>query len=111
MRKLTGTLAEITAAVREEDRHDFVSITLTDEVEAYQPKERLEEYFDHILEIRIDNARTRKLLEFDGEELESIEPYEAFVRFFAEMNGREMTKQEEEMIREVMNQEMEVCNP
>lgn len=107
VRKLTGTLGEILDAAGEEVCHDFVSITLTDDVEAYQPKEQLEERFDHILEIRIDNARTRKLAEFSGEELVEIDPYEAFGKFFAEMNGREMTEQEEEMMRQVIAQEGE----
>lgn len=107
VRKLTGTLREILEGVTEENRHDFVSITLTDEVEAYQPKERLEEKFDHILEIRIDNARTRKLLDLEDEEIEELDPYEAFGMFFTEMNGREMTKQEDELLRRVINQEIE----
>lgn len=107
VRKLTGELEEILAQVKEEERHDFVSITLTDEVEAYHPKERLEECFDRILEIRIDNARTRKLLEFSDDDMESLNPYEAFARFFAEMNGREMTEQEDAVIREVINKEQE----
>lgn len=107
VRKLTGELEEILAQVKEEERHDFVSITLTDEVEAYHPKERLEDCFDRILEIRIDNARTRKLLEFSDDDMESLNPYEAFARFFAEMNGREMTEQEDAVIREVINKERE----
>lgn len=107
VRKLTGTLQEILSTANEENRHDFVSITLTDEVEAYQPKERLEEQFDHILEIRIDNARTRKLLDFSGEEMETLEPYAAFCRFFEEMNGREMTEREDALMRQVLSEEME----
>ena len=78
-----------------------VRITLTDELEAYQPKERLEEQFDHILEIRVDNARTRKILSF-AEEGESLEPYAAFCRFFAEMNGRDLTEQEKKVLGEVI---------
>ena len=93
VRKLVGTLADILAAADACSRDDYVSITLTDEVEAYQPKERLEECFDHILEIRIDNARTRNILSFT-KEMESLDPYEAFCRFFAEINGRELTEQE-----------------
>lgn len=107
VRKLTGTLAEVQSGVTEENCHDFVSITLTDEVEPYQPRERLEEYFDHILEIRIDNARTRKLLDFSGEDTEILDPYEAFCRFFSEMNGRQMTEQEDALMRQVLGEEME----
>ena len=101
VRKLTGTLEEILNETPEEYRHDYVSITLTDELEAYQPKERLEEQFDHTLEIRVDNARTRKILSF-AEEGESLEPYAAFCRFFAEMNGRDLTEQEKKVLGEVI---------
>lgn len=108
VRKLIGKLEDVIAGATDESRHDYVSVTLTDEVEAYQPKERLEAVFDHILEIRIDNARTRNLLSFSDEELESLDPYEAFCHFFAEMNGREMTEQEDAMIRQVIGKEQEV---
>lgn len=107
VRKLKGKLEEILLQATQMDTHDFVSITLTDEVEAYQPKERLENCFDHILEIRIDNARTRKLLKLSEEEMESLDPYAAFVKFFAEMNGREMTEREDVMIRRIINREEE----
>lgn len=107
VRRIEGTLAEILESVSEEACHDFVSITLKDEVEAYLPKERLEEKFDHILEIRIDNARTRKLLDLEEEDVEQLNPYEAFEAFFEEMNGRAMTEQEDALLREVMNEEIE----
>lgn len=108
VRKMTGKLEDILAAADETNCHDFVSITLTDEVEDYQPKVRLEQKYDHILEIRIDNARTRKLLEFSEEEMESIEPYDAFTAFFKEMNGREMTEEESSYMQIIVNQVQEV---
>ena len=107
VKKLTGTLHEILEQAGEEVCHAFVSITLTDDVEAFQPKERLEEKYDHILEIRIDNARTRKLLSDTEEQLAEVRPEEAFAMFFAEMNGREMTPEERELMRQVIAQEME----
>lgn len=103
VRKLIGGLEEILQAADENNRHDFVSITLTDEVEAYQPKERLEERYDYILEIKIDNARTRKLLEFSGEEMRDLEPFAAFTTFFQEMNGRDMTEEERSLMQEIIN--------
>lgn len=36
----------------------YVSVVLTDEKEMYDFRERLEELFAHILEIRVDNERT-----------------------------------------------------
>ena len=103
VRRLVGGIEEILAMATAENCHDFVSITLTDEVEAYHPKERLEAQYDHILEIKIDNARTRKLLEFSETEIESLEPYDAFGAFFKEMNGRDMTEEEDALIREIIN--------
>lgn len=106
VRKLTGPLAQIIEETNGAVQHDFVSITLTDEVEAYQPRERLETCFDHILEIRIDNARTKKLLDFEEEDAELLDPYQAFCMFFAEMNGREMTETEDVLMRRVLGEEM-----
>lgn len=107
VRKLSGKLEEILSASREKDKHDFVSITLTDEVEPWKPMERLESQFDHILEVRIDNARTRKLLEFSEEDVKSLDPYEAFCTFFYEMNGRVLTDAEDEVLQRVINGEKE----
>jgi exonuclease SbcD len=109
VRKMIGHLDEILNAAAEDNGHDYVSITLTDEVEAYQPKEKLEQVYDHILEIKIDNERTRKILEFSEEEVESLDPYDAFVTFFQEMNGRVMTEDEDNVIRTVINGEKEVA--
>ena len=36
----------------EEEKEDYISITLTDEIDPYKPKEQLERVFSHILEIR-----------------------------------------------------------
>lgn len=104
VRSLKGTMEEILAFTKGELCHDYVSITLTDEVEVTHPKERLEEYYDHILEIRIDNARTRKLLELGDVKMENLEPYEAFCNFFAELNGREMTEDEAALLKEVLQE-------
>ena len=127
VRKLVGTMEEVLAMAFEEKRadalcvrqvgeeqlsakvgqakcHDYVSITLTDEVEAYNPREQLEEGYDYILEIRIDNSRTKKLLELGDFETENLEPYEAFSHFFEEINGREMTKEEDAMLIEVLQE-------
>lgn len=98
---LKGELQEV--LTHTEAAEDYVSITLTDEIEPYLPKERLETVFSHILEIRIDNARTRKILEFEEEQIESEAPMESFAAFFEMMQGREMTAQEEEVMHEILN--------
>ena len=57
---------------------DYISITLTDEVDPYRPKEQLEKVYPHILEIRMDNARTRKRLEEFDDEVELTDPLSVF---------------------------------
>jgi len=104
VRKLRGTMDELLAQAKGTVCHDYISITLTDEVEASHPRERLEECYDHILEIKIDNTRTRKLLELGEIETENLAPYEAFCRFFFELNGREVTEAEDTLLKEVLQE-------
>lgn len=106
VRKIRGTMEEVLDNLfpTTVKCQDYVSITLTDEVEAYNPREQLEEVYEHILEIRIDNSRTRKLLELGDFETENLDPYEAFCNFFAEINGREMTEEEDAMLKEVLQE-------
>ena len=87
VRKKTGTLEEILAGAREEEREDYVSITLTDEIDPYKPREQLERVYSHVLEIRVDNQRTRKKLEETEEEPEVKDPFSAFDDFYREMQG------------------------
>lgn len=102
VRKLTGRLQEILENAKEEEREDFVSITLTDDIDPYYPKERLEELYHRILELRIDNERTRKILDFSDTEAKIMNPKEAFLNFFTEMHGREMTDAEKQMMDKII---------
>ena len=104
VRKLRGTMEEVLAEAGEAVCLDYVSITLTDDVEVNHPREILEEKYERILEIRIDNARTRKLMELGEIEMENLAPYEAFCSFFAELNGRTMTEAEDALLKEVLQE-------
>ncbi len=79
-------------------------MTLTDEVDPYKPKEQLEKVFDHILEVRVDNKRTRtKLSELD-EELIMKDPMENFADFYQEMQGRALQEEEYQMMYQIFEQ-------
>lgn len=101
VRTLRGTLEELLEQAEKSSRDDFVSITLTDDIEPYHSKERLEEVYSHILEIRVDNERTRRILAEDTGELEQKEPFFVFAQFFEEMQGRSMTDAENRMMEEI----------
>lgn len=108
VRRLSGTLEELTADFEEQETcQDYVSITLTDEEMPEAPKDYLEHYYERILEIKIDNARSRQIFEERIDDLREMTPFEAFQNFFADMAGREMTEQEEAVLQDIL-QELEL---
>jgi exonuclease SbcD len=107
VRRERGTLSEILKRATEENRHDFVSVTLTDEEEPYRVRERLEEVFDHMLELRVDNERTRQKRMEEGETVPVLKPLEAFRQFFKAVRGEEMTMEEEQAMERIVQEAKE----
>ena len=103
VRKKKGTLDEIIKESRETEKDDYISITLTDEIDPYKPKEQLERIFSNILEIRVDNQRTRTKLKEMDEELVMKDPFTSFAEFYKEMQGREMNGEEETIMKEIFD--------
>lgn len=103
VRREKGTLSEIISRGCEENRHDFISITLTDENDIYKPKDQLEEHYDYILEVKVENSRTRAQLSDTSGGTSVLEPFEAFREFYKEMNSVPMSDAEEKIIAEVIH--------
>ena len=103
VRKKKGTLDEIIKEAQETEKDDYISITLTDEIDPYKPKEQLERIFSHILEIRVDNQRTRTKLKEMDVELGMKDPFTSFAEFYKEMQGREMNGEEETIMKEIFD--------
>ena len=93
-----GLLADILSRATDENKDDYMSFILTDDLDQYRPKEQLETVYSHILEIRVDNLRTRNKMESFGEEIRIENPLEAFESFFFSMQNRDMTKEEKDAI-------------
>ncbi len=125
VRRLRGTLEEVLAAAESAVPspsagqpsvsgvcHDFVSVTITDEQEPYRIRERLEERYDHLLELRVDNARTRARMAESGTENDPApEPMEAFRQFYETVNHTPLPEEGERimkrLIREIQEKGME----
>lgn len=107
VRRERGTVEEILERGTEERRHDFVSITITDERESFAMRERLEEVYDHMLEFRIDNARVRQSMEEAGEEIAVLRPYDAFCQFYEAVCHGSLTEEEEAVMRDVIERAKE----
>lgn len=88
------------------DKEDYVSITLTDEKELYRPKDVLGEVYPRILEITVDNTRTRNIYAgFDSEAEEEMRletPLEAFREFYQLMQQQPLSEAEESVIVELL---------
>lgn len=108
VRRLRGTLKELTSDFEEQEIcQDYVSITLTDEETFEAPKDYLEHYYEKILEIKLDNPRSKKMFEEKISDLCEMTPFEAFQTFFADTTGRKMTEQEEAVLQDIL-QELEL---
>ena len=124
VRRLRGTLEEVLEAAEPAAVsaptgqaasgvcHDFVSVTITDEQEPYRIRERLEERYDHLLELRVDNARTRARMAESGTENDPApEPMEAFRQFYETVNHTPLPEEGERimkrLIREIQEKGME----
>ena len=64
----------------------------------------MEEVYDHILEIRIDNTRTRNIMKDQAEEELSMHPMEVFRAFYQEVQGQPMGEEEEELIQKALDE-------
>jgi DNA repair protein SbcD/Mre11 len=110
VRRESGSLDEIISRATPDNRNDFVSITLTDETELYKPKDQLEEHYNYILEVRIENSRTRAQLENITGGSTILDPLEAFREFYQEMNNEPMSLEEEKLMHEIITAVKEAEN-
>lgn len=104
VRCLRGTLGELVKQAGDSCVTDYVSLTLTQEEVPENLRQLLEPYYSAILEIVVDNERSRRLLEEIPEETVSREqePGELFAQFFEETQGREMNEEEKALLREII---------
>ncbi len=99
---IQGTLRDVIDRAGKGVCDDFVSITLTDEESLYRPKDQLSEHYAHILEVKVDNRRSREQLAQDSCETESLEPMAAFRDFYQQMNGEPLSEEQENVMRRVI---------
>ena len=86
----------------EAHRDDYVSIVLTDETGLYRPKDQLDECFDRILEVRIENTRTMARMKQQEIENAQLRPLEAFREFYQMMNDQPMSEEEELELQQII---------
>lgn len=108
VRKIKGTFAEVLAQATEHNCHDYVSITITDEEEPYHFREKLKEVYDHLLEVRVDNTRTREKMSDTVLETTCLSPMEAFSLFYETVHHTSMNEEEQSVMAKIINKIQEV---
>ena len=103
VKRLSGSLEEL-VEMAADWKEDFVSLTLQEEQEPFDFREQLEEVYHRILEIRIENERTRRKLQEELGELEIPGPLEAFSRFYEAVRHCPMTEKQEQLMREIITE-------
>lgn len=104
VRALRGKLTEIASLCNDSICHDYVSIVLTDEETTEQPRDYLEKYYDHILEIQVDNTRTHKIMDEEIADIKEMSIEDAFASFFQESTGREMDDLELQKLHQIIEE-------
>ena len=109
VKTLRGKLEEILNLSTDENRHNFVSVLLTDDIDPIRPKEKLCQAFDFLLDYRIDNQRTRSILTEQEHAFDHLTPIEAFCAFYEEIHKIPLTEEQritmEQMMEEVKEDE------
>jgi exonuclease SbcD len=103
VRSIRGSMEEVIKAATDENRDDYVSITLTDD-NVYRPRDLLEEHYSHILEVRIDNDRIRSALQAQDRTTDNPDPLESFAEFYQEMNGQPLSEEEARLMEEIIDE-------
>ena len=105
MRKMRGTYMEVTArdAYTEENKMDYLQITLTDEEDVPGVLQKLRTVYPNLMRLEYDNARTRENREVQAVEAqEQKSELELFEEFYELLNNESMKDEQVEFVEKMI---------
>lgn len=105
MREIRGTYYELTLKSNYESTNteDYLHITLTDEEDIPDAIGKLRSIYPNIMKLDYDNIRTRGSGTVDAiENIESKSPFELFADLFKQQNNQDMSEEQEEIMRNLI---------
>ena len=111
MRKMRGTYMEVTArdAYTEENKMDYLQITLTDEEDVPGALQKLRTVYPNLMRLEYDNARTRENREVQAVEAqEQKSELELFEEFYELLNNESMKDEQVEFVEKLIQDLKEV---
>ena len=106
MREIRGTYDELTLKSNYENTNvdDYLHITLTDEEDIPDAIGKLRSIYPNIMKLDYDNLRTRGSGTVDAiEDIESKSPFELFADLFKQQNNQDMSEEQEEIMRNLID--------
>lgn len=106
MREIRGTYYELTlkSSYESTNTEDYLHITLTDEEDIPDAIGKLRSIYPNIMKLDYDNLRTRGSGTVDAiENIESKSPFELFADLFKQQNNRDMSEEQEEIMRNLID--------
>ena len=106
MREIRGTYYELTLKSNYESTNteDYLHITLTDEEDIPDAIGKLRSIYPNIMKLDYDNLRTRGSGTVDAiENIESKSPFELFAELFKQQNNQDMSEEQEEIMRNLID--------
>lgn len=106
MREIRGTYYELTlkSSYESTNAEDYLHITLTDEEDIPDAIGKLRSIYPNIMKLDYDNLRTRGSGTVDAiENIESKSPFELFADLFKQQNNQDMSKEQEEIMRNLID--------
>lgn len=107
MREIRGTYYELTLKSNYESTNteDYLHITLTDEEDIPDAIGKLRSIYPNIMKLDYDNLRTRGSGTVDAiENIESKSPFELFADLFKQQNNQDMSEEQEEIMRNLIDE-------
>ena len=107
MREIRGTYYELTLKSSYEgtNTEDYLHITLTDEEDIPDAIGKLRSIYPNIMKLDYDNLRTRGSGTVDAiENIESKSPFELFADLFKQQNNQDMSEEQEEIMRNLIDE-------
>lgn len=106
MREIRGTYYELTlkSSYERTNTEDYLHITLTDEEDIPDAIGKLRSIYPNIMKLDYDNLRTRGSGTVDAiENIESKSPFELFADLFKQQNNQDMSEEQEEIMRNLID--------
>lgn len=106
MREIRGTYYELTlkSSYESTNTEDYLHITLTDEEDIPDAIGKLRSIYPNIMKLDYDNLRTRGSGTVNAiENIESKSPFELFAELFKQQNNQDMSEEQEEIMRNLID--------